>query len=81
MEYSRYSIYRPINKINKKKSVENSIYILNLKNEKIKGISKLISMSKIKNIKLIKKKWILKGMRLLFIGSNPHSKGEIFSRL
>lgn len=37
-------------------------------------------MSKIKKINLIKKKWILKGMWFLDIGSNPHSKGEIFSR-
>lgn len=45
-----------------------------------KGISKVISMSKIKKINLIKKKWILNGMRLLEIGSNPHSKGDLFSR-
>lgn len=37
-------------------------------------------MSKIKKISLIKKKWILNGMWLLEIGSNPHSNGEIFSR-
>lgn len=49
-------------------------------NVKISGISKVISMSKIRNIKLIKKKWILSGIRLLFKGSNPHSKGEDFSR-
>lgn len=47
---------------------------------KIKGISKVISISKIRNIKLIIKKWILRGIRLLFKGSNPHSKGEDFSR-
>lgn len=29
---------------------------------------------------LIKKKWILKGIRLFEIGSNPHSNGDIFSR-
>lgn len=37
-------------------------------------------MSKIKKINLIIKNWILKGIRLLDIGSNPHSKGDIFSR-
>lgn len=40
----------------------------------------MISISKIKKINLIKKKWILKGIRLNDIGSNPHSKGEFFSR-
>lgn len=33
-----------------------------------------------RKISLIKKNWTLKGMWLLEIGSNPHSKGEIFSR-
>lgn len=37
-------------------------------------------MSKIKNINLIKKKWILKGIREFEMGSNPHSKDEFFSR-
>lgn len=37
-------------------------------------------MSKIKKINLIKKNWILNGIRDLDIGSNPHSKGDIFSR-
>lgn len=40
----------------------------------------MISISKIKNINLIKKNWILKGIRVLEIGSNPHSKEEFFSR-
>lgn len=53
---------------------------LNFKVRKIKGISKVISMSKIKKIKLIIKNWTLKGMWLLEIGSKPHSKGEDFSR-
>lgn len=44
------------------------------------GINKVISTSKIKKIRLIKKKWILKGGRLLDIGSNPHSNGDDFSR-
>lgn len=40
----------------------------------------MISISKIKNIRLIKKNWILKGIRVLEIGSNPHSNDEFFSR-
>lgn len=47
---------------------------------KIKGISKVISMSKIKKINLIIKNWILKGTRFKDRGSKPHSKGEDFSR-
>jgi len=47
----------------------------------ISGIKSLISISKIKKINLIIKNWILKGIRLLDIGSNPHSKGDDFSRL
>lgn len=49
-------------------------------NKYTKGNSKVISISKIKKINLIKKKWILKGIRDLDIGSNPHSNGDIFSR-
>lgn len=41
----------------------------------------MISISKIKKINLIKKNWILNGRRELEIGSNPHSNGEIFSRV
>lgn len=48
--------------------------------KKDRGIRSIISISKIKNIKLIKKNWILKGIRVLEIGSNPHSNGEFFSR-
>lgn len=40
----------------------------------------MISISKIRNINLIKKNWILKGIRGLEIGSNPHSNDEFFSR-
>lgn len=47
---------------------------------KIKGIKSVISISKIKKINLIMKKWTLKGKRFWEIGSNPHSNGEIFSR-
>lgn len=40
----------------------------------------VISISKIKNISIIEKKWIEKEIRELVNGSNPHSKGDIFSR-
>ena len=44
------------------------------------GKIKAISTSKIKKIIVIKKKRIEKGSREEFIGSNPHSKGDVFSR-
>jgi hypothetical protein len=49
---------------------------------KIKIIGKInaISTSKIKKIMVIKKNRIEKGNREEFIGSNPHSKGDVFSR-
>lgn len=39
-----------------------------------------ISISKIKNTIAIKKNRIEKGIREEFFGSNPHSKGDAFSR-
>ena len=62
------------------KNVDRIIGTLKNLNKKIKGINRVISISKIRKISLIKKNWILKGRRFLEIGSNPHSKGEIFSR-
>ena len=47
---------------------------------KIKGRIKVISTSKIKKITAIKKKWRENGKRAGFLGSNPHSKGLLFSR-
>lgn len=44
------------------------------------GKIKAISTSKIKKIIVIKKNRIEKGNREEFIGSNPHSKGDVFSR-
>lgn len=44
------------------------------------GRIKAISTSKIKKIIVIKKNRIENGIREEFIGSNPHSKGEDFSR-
>jgi hypothetical protein len=44
------------------------------------GKIKAISTSKIKKIIVIKKNRIEKGNREEFNGSNPHSKGDVFSR-
>jgi hypothetical protein len=44
------------------------------------GRIRAISTSKIKKIIAIKKNRIEKGMREEFNGSNPHSKGDVFSR-
>lgn len=44
-----------------------------------RGIKSVISISKIKKIRLIRKNWILNGRWLVEIGSNPHSNGDIFS--
>jgi len=47
---------------------------------RIIGKIKAISTSKIKKIIVIKKNRMEKGSREEFIGSNPHSKGDDFSR-
>lgn len=47
---------------------------------KIIGNNKAISISKIKKIMAIRKKLIENGIRLMVDGSNPHSKGVIFSK-
>jgi len=47
---------------------------------KINGISNVISTSKIKKITAIKKNCREKGNRADLFGSNPHSKGLLFSR-
>lgn len=80
IDFSLYSRYRPaINrKINNKEVIIRGKFKVVLR--KIKGISRVISISKIKKIRLIMKNWILKGIRFGDIGSNPHSKGEAFSR-
>lgn len=44
------------------------------------GRRRVISISKIKNINLTEKKWIENLIRGFEKGSNPHSKGEDFSR-
>lgn len=45
------------------------------------GINKAISISKTKKMTARRKNRIEKGIRAVFLGSNPHSKGDIFSRL
>lgn len=54
--------------------------ILQVLKIKIIGRISAISTSKIKKIIAIKKNRIEKGIREEFKGSNPHSKGEVFSR-
>lgn len=75
-----YSINSPKIKMIRNKN-ERIIYVL-LNNwvRKTRGISRVISISKIRKIRLIRKNWTLKGIRDLESGSNPHSKGEAFSR-
>jgi uncharacterized protein YeeX (DUF496 family) len=60
--------------------VNNQERILLVLNVKTIGKIKAISTSKIKKIIVIKKNRIEKGIRDEFIGSNPHSKGDDFSR-
>ena len=60
--------------------VNNQIIIFDNFIEKIIGIIKLISISKIRKIIVIKKNRIEKGIRLKKIGLNPHSNGVIFSK-
>lgn len=45
-----------------------------------KGIRSTISISNTKKIKARRKNRMEKGMREKFLGSNPHSKGDVFSR-
>ena len=54
--------------------------MLEIANLGIIGKSKVISTSKIKKIIAIKKKCKENGKRDLDFGSNPHSKGLLFSR-
>lgn len=58
------------------------IHVLVILNFIVKIIGNMIaiSMSKIKNNTAIKKNWIEKGVRADLLGSNPHSKGDNFSR-
>lgn len=80
MDFSLYSKYNL--KISIKINREDVINIDKFKFELkiISGINKVISISKIRKIRLIIKNWILKGVRFKDRGSNPHSKGEDFSR-
>jgi len=44
------------------------------------GINRMISMSNTKNTTAKRKYRVENGSRAVFLGSNPHSKGEDFSR-
>ncbi len=44
------------------------------------GISKITSISNTRKITARRKNRVEKGSRAVFLGSNPHSKGEAFSR-
>ena len=44
------------------------------------GMIRIISMSKIRNIRVIRKNWTENGNRGLVRGLNPHSNGVIFLR-
>lgn len=76
-----HSWYKPINKIKIKKNLilVQKIKFTNLYNGIIGKIN-AISTSKIKKITVIKKKCKENGIRADDLGSNPHSKGEHFSR-
>jgi hypothetical protein len=45
-----------------------------------RGISNTISISNTMKMILSRKNRIEKGIRALFLGSNPHSNGDVFSR-
>lgn len=64
------------------KIIEVNVHINKYEKFKIKIIGKIkaISTSKIKKIIVIKKNFNENGKREDDIGSNPHSKGELFSR-
>lgn len=65
--------------INKKKTT-NLLKLYNSKTKTGNGRTKAISTSKIKKITANKKNRMEKGRRAEDFGSNPHSKGELFSR-
>lgn len=76
-----HSWYRPISKIAMKITlVVDQVIKLLLFFDIIIGNISAISTSKIKKIIAIKKKFNEKGRREELKGSNPHSKGEFFSR-
>lgn len=80
MVWSIYSTINPAIRIIMKIILDQIIIILNFLYIKIRGINNVISTSKIRKISPTRKNWILTGMRLIEIGSNPHSNGVSFSR-
>ena len=80
-EPSFHSWYRPASKIIiNQQEINEIIKGLVLKIRKGRGMIKVISTSKIRKITAIKKNRIEKDRRLDVFTSNPHSKGEGFSR-
>jgi len=69
IEFSRYSKYNPIIRIDMNRSVGIKIKMVDVEVDVISGINKIISISKIKKMILIKKNWILNGSRLRRCGA------------
>ena len=85
MIHSRYENIHSIHSLMIKiiKRAENVSFVDNVRLYFISGkigIIRIISISKIKNIRVIIKNWIENGRRGLVIGLNPHSNGVIFFR-
>jgi hypothetical protein len=76
-----HSWYKPRRRTKKKKSpIEIQDLIKEVFIIRAIGRMRAISTSKIKKIIAIKKNRIEKGRRADLLGSNPHSKGDLFSR-
>lgn len=74
--HSKYSPSRIIEIIVSEENKNKEFNVLLIKG---RGKTKIISMSKIKKIIEILKNRKEKGTRVKIFGSNPHSKGEVFS--
>jgi len=76
-----HSVYRPIKRIIKKNTIIIEITETFRENKlATAGRMRVSSTSKIRKITAIRKNCTEKGNRADLIGSNPHSKGEGFSR-
>lgn len=62
------------------RAVANAVAVGISELSKGKGINRTISMSNTMKMILSRKKRIENGIRALFLGSNPHSNGDVFSR-
>lgn len=81
MDLSRYSKYSPRVRIIMKEHDRTIRDIFEVGVSVTMGSRRVISTSKIRKIMDTRKNWTLKGSRLRACGSNPHSKGDDFSRL